>query len=147
MLQEETTRKKTLVAELQGLTRRADVASLNARRLRKELAGRLIDVKGLLSRHVPQARQILRKLVVGRLECEPFKEGGQRGYRIVGQGTYERLLSAPNPCGDPGGIRTRDLDLERVASLAWLDDGVMNLVSRGGIEPPTPCLKGRCSTF
>src|SRR5437899_1265355 len=26
--------------------------------------------------------------------------------------------------GDPGGIRTRDLDLERVASLARLDDGV-----------------------
>ena len=26
--------------------------------------------------------------------------------------------------GDPGGIRTRDLDLERVASWAWLDDGV-----------------------
>ena len=27
-------------------------------------------------------------------------------------------------CGDPGGIRTRDLDLERVASWARLDDGV-----------------------
>src|SRR4026208_96144 len=26
--------------------------------------------------------------------------------------------------GGPGGIRTRDLDLERVASLARLDDGV-----------------------
>ena len=26
--------------------------------------------------------------------------------------------------GDPGGIRTRDLDLERVASLARLDVGV-----------------------
>src|SRR5437870_13129425 len=26
--------------------------------------------------------------------------------------------------GDPGGIRTRDLDLERVASWARLDDGV-----------------------
>jgi hypothetical protein len=29
-----------------------------------------------------------------------------------------------NRGGDPGGIRTRDLDLERVASLARLDDGV-----------------------
>ena len=109
---------------IRWLTRHANVASLNARRLRKELAGRLANVKGLLSRHVPQARQILRKLVVGRLECEPFEEGGQRGYRIVGQGTYERFLPAPNSCGDPGGIRTRDLDLERVASWARLDDGV-----------------------
>ena len=32
-------------------------------------------------------------------------------------------LSAKNG-GDPGGIRTRDLDLERVASWARLDDGV-----------------------
>src|SRR3989442_11911193 len=30
-------------------------------------------------------------------------------------------------CGDPGGIRTRDLDLERVASWARLDDGVSRL--------------------
>lgn len=32
--------------------------------------------------------------------------------------------------GDPGGIRTRDLDLERVASLARLDDGVPGPIGR-----------------
>src|SRR5262252_4971133 len=32
--------------------------------------------------------------------------------------------------GDPGGIRTRDLDLERVASLARLDDGVRRSATR-----------------
>ena len=36
--------------------------------------------------------------------------------------------------GDPGGIRTRDLDLERVASWARLDDGV----SRVSIPGPSP---------
>ena len=32
--------------------------------------------------------------------------------------------------GDPGGIRTRDLDLERVASWARLDDGVYTIAVR-----------------
>jgi hypothetical protein len=27
-----------------------------------------------------------------------------------------------------------------------LANSLILLVSRGGIEPPTPCLKGRCST-
>jgi hypothetical protein len=34
------------------------------------------------------------------------------------------VANAGQQRGDPGGIRTRDLDLERVASLARLDDGV-----------------------
>jgi hypothetical protein len=39
-------------------------------------------------------------------------------------GTRGSGLGASQVGGDPGGIRTRDLDLERVASLARLDDGV-----------------------
>ena len=37
---------------------------------------------------------------------------------------FTRCSRSCQECGDPGGIRTRDLDLERVASLARLDDGV-----------------------
>ena len=40
----------------------------------------------------PATRQILRKLIVGRLTCEAFDTDGQRGYRFTGQGTYEHLL-------------------------------------------------------
>ena len=36
----------------------------------------------------------------------------------------QRLHTPPWISGDPGGIRTRGLDLERVASWARLDDGV-----------------------
>jgi hypothetical protein len=36
--------------------------------------------------------------------------------------------------GDPGGIRTRDLDLERVASWARLDDGVYTIAARRRIQ-------------
>src|SRR5713101_8042430 len=43
------------------------------------------------------------------------------------------LETGRNPAkfgGDPGGIRTRDLDLERVASWARLDDGVYTVARR-----------------
>ncbi len=91
-LKTEETRKKALVAELEALQRSATVASLDSKQLERELAARAADVKGLLGRHVPQTRQILRKLIVGRLTCEAFEKDGQRGYRFTGQGSYEPLL-------------------------------------------------------
>ena len=45
-----------------------------------------------------------------------------RDWKDAGAG--EVPAKSLNFSGDPGGIRTRDLDLERVASLARLDDGV-----------------------
>ena len=95
-LRAEDARKNALVAELEGLHRSASVASLDWKRLERELAARAADIKGLLGRHVPQTRQILRRLIVGRLSCEAFAKDGQPGYRFHGQGTYESLL--PGSC-------------------------------------------------
>ena len=39
-----------------------------------------------------QARQILRKLVVGRLECEAIEQEGKKGYRLTGRRAYDRIL-------------------------------------------------------
>src|SRR5881409_1047446 len=75
--------------------------------------------------------------------CEAFDEGQRIGYRFKARGS---LRHAPTrrplhiSSGDPGGIRTRDLDLERVASWARLDDGVSErqytrpMVERGGSD-------------
>ena len=59
-----------MVTELEGLHRSAPVASLDRKRLERELAARAADIDGLLGRHVPQTRQILRRLIVGRPTCE-----------------------------------------------------------------------------
>ena len=91
-LKTEDARKKTLLAHLEALHQSVTVASLDGKRLEQELAARAADVKSLLGRHVPQTRQILRKLIVGRLTCEAFEKDGLRGYRFTGQGTYEHLL-------------------------------------------------------
>jgi hypothetical protein len=100
-LREEEHRKKLLIVELATLAELEKVASLDAERIKRELRARAADVRALLGRRVPQARQILRKLVVGRVECEPFEDGDRRGYRVSGQSTYARLLGGSN------GIRTR----------------------------------------
>jgi hypothetical protein len=52
----------------------------------------------------------------------------RRGARVTVAGKDPLIAVAEN--GDPGGIRTRDLDLERVASWARLDDGVSPFARR-----------------
>ena len=94
---------------------RRDVAWLDDRHLRQELRARVTDARGLLGRNVPQTRQILRKLLVGRLACEPFEESGRRGYRFTGQGSYAELL--------PGKLSTL-------------------MVTPAGFEPAISTLKG-----
>jgi hypothetical protein len=69
-------RKKALVAELEALTgRRQEAANLDVERLRRELRRHVVEIRGLLGKDIPRTRQILRRLLVGRLECEAFDEG------------------------------------------------------------------------
>ena len=75
-----------------------------------ELRSRAADIRGLLGRHLPQTRQILRKLVVGRVECEPFEDGDRRGYRVSGQGSCAWLCpggECATSIGGSNGIWTR----------------------------------------
>jgi hypothetical protein len=62
------------------------------RQLVKELRARVADLESLLGRRVTQTRQILRKLLVGRLVRQPFDDGRRRGYRFTGMASYERML-------------------------------------------------------
>ncbi len=75
-------------------------------------------MRGLLGKHTPQARQMLRKLLDGRIRCTPFEEDGVRGYRYQATGTYGRLfaagLVAVNDGGGGHGSRTRDPDVANV---------------------------------
>ena len=73
---------------------------------------------------------MLRKVLHGRLTFTPHSDRRGRRYTFAGHAALGPLigeiragLGTGGGC-DPGGIRTRDLDLERVASWARLDDGV-----------------------
>ena len=49
---------------------------------------------------------MIRKLVP-QLDCTPFREGDEKGYRFSGDGSYGQLLSgetSATKCGVPNGI-------------------------------------------
>ncbi|HUP35639.1 MAG TPA: recombinase family protein [Candidatus Limnocylindria bacterium] len=101
-LQDDAARRDVLVAELATWERLGDTASLDAERLKREVRARAADVRALLGRHVPQARQMLRKLLAAPIRLEPVTIEARRGYRFDGQLTFERVLGGlalPNPGG------------------------------------------------
>jgi type VI protein secretion system component VasK len=91
-LQAEEQRQRALRGELEGLASQTDGARLDAGQLHRQLARKAAEVRALLGKNIPQTRQILRKLLVGRLTCEPFEERERRGYRFTGQGSYAPIL-------------------------------------------------------
>jgi hypothetical protein len=70
---------------------RAEVP-LDSAKIRRELLGLAHDVKELLAQHPAQARQALKKLLVGPIVCTPVREPGRRGYRFRGTLTVGKLI-------------------------------------------------------
>ena len=71
------------LAHLDGLQR---VATLDPETLAASVQARLTDWQGLLERHPAQARQILRKLLVGRLVFTPKTDADRGLVRVHGAG-------------------------------------------------------------
>ena len=79
----------------------------------RQVRNALTDWQGLLTRRTPQAREILRNVLEGRLIFAP--EPKDRIYRFSGQASLGRLLAGVVPAysgmfngdGGPNGIRTR----------------------------------------
>jgi len=57
----------------------------------REIRRRLADWRAMLRREVPEAREILRNLVVGRITFKPRPEA--RVYEFSGRGSFGRLLA------------------------------------------------------
>jgi hypothetical protein len=102
-LHKEEARKKVVAQELSSLDAFAQVVSLDAKRLAKDLRSRLDDIPALFARHVPHARQMLKKLLDGHIVCEPIMDGGKAGYRFTATGTFDRLLTGLKVINDGGG--------------------------------------------
>jgi site-specific DNA recombinase len=102
-LNEVEARKKVVVQELSRLDSHNQVVSLDAKRLAKDLRSCLGDLPALFARHVPLARQMLRKLIDGHIAVEPIMEGGQPGYRFTATGTFDRLLTGMKVTNYGGG--------------------------------------------
>jgi hypothetical protein len=79
--------------QLAALEGRRRLASMDASRLADAARNRLTDWQGLLNRQPEQTRQILGKLIVGRLVFTPRREGSVGYYDFAGQGSLTRLLA------------------------------------------------------
>ncbi|MBU6482657.1 MAG: recombinase family protein [Nitrospirae bacterium] len=91
-LHKEEAAKKACLAQLDSLNRLAALADTDGTRIERALAERVADLKSGLGRHIPQTRQLLRKLIPGRIVCTPFDDARGRGYLLSAVGTYAGLL-------------------------------------------------------
>ena len=82
---------KARLEHLEGLERAA--GSWNRTTFAESLRGALADWRGILEGNPVQARQILRKLLVGRLILSPTVREDGRYYEIAGKVSYGRLLT------------------------------------------------------
>ena len=81
----------------QGLDELAQVSLTDVKDLERELKALLEDWRVLLAKHTPQARQILRKLLDGRLAFTPREEEGVRYYEFCGKGVLDPILTGALP--------------------------------------------------
>ena len=81
---------------------------LDEARLKRQMRESGADLQGLLTRNTPQARQILRKLLDGKIRCAPTENEGTRMYQVSGQSSYSHLLpptlALPLKVASPTGI-------------------------------------------
>ena len=83
-------RRRALHTELAGLEGLRPVSARDLQDIQRDVEGRLADWRGLLRRQVAQSRQILKKLLVGRIVFRQ-REGGV--YEFSGQASLGRVLA------------------------------------------------------
>ena len=93
------TAKTALKAELAALKR---PAGFDPAAVRSDLLKRLEDWRGLFLRHVPQARQIMRKLLTSAIALTPTAQAKPRRYEFKLEASLAKLLGANMVASPPG---------------------------------------------
>ncbi len=83
-------RRRALQTELAGLEGLRPVSARDLQDIQQQMEVRLADWRGLLRRQVVQSRQILRKLLVGRIVFRQREDGA---YEFSGQASLGRILA------------------------------------------------------
>jgi DNA invertase Pin-like site-specific DNA recombinase len=114
------------IASLAGVERAGQV---DWTMVEKQLRAKLEEWRQLLQRHVPQARQVLKKLLSGHIKFTPHREGGEKWYTFSAQLNLGKLLAGiacANMVASPtrtdtygDGRRDRPSRVTRQAILKW----------------------------
>jgi site-specific DNA recombinase len=106
----EIAQRETRLAEIdreQKLLATELPSELGERRLRKAFAARLGQFDDLLRSDIPQARQVLRKVIQGRIEFRPVTEQGARGYHLRWSISTAGLMTGNIEVASPRGFEPR----------------------------------------
>jgi len=101
-LKEQEVRRAQLTRELTAFDDRRKHLCVDPRRIEQELRNRLADWRRLLGEHTPIARQMVLKLVAGRIVFTPKPQ--QREYEFTGRTVLDKLFAgligpeSPLPC-------------------------------------------------
>jgi hypothetical protein len=88
----EEERKRELNAEYEAMAAASDSQAFDCASIVRQLRQRTADVRAVLGRQTTQARQMLRKLLDGKISVEPITIDGQRGFRLSERLNVGRLL-------------------------------------------------------
>lgn len=106
-IREREARRETINARLDGLTHVAAIPKVDRATLRANLQRRCDEWRTPLTRHVAQARQLLRKVLTERLTVTPDADG-DRYSGISGEGNLTKILAGiifPKGMASPTGHR------------------------------------------
>ena len=102
-------RRSTLRTKLESLNESATTVPLDESIIEARVRERLAEWRGLLGRHVAWTRELLQKLLVGKMTLTPIVlESGERVYELAAEFTLARLFSgiltatggtSPRGCG------------------------------------------------
>lgn len=84
----EKAREIALQAELTKLEQVGKVAGVDSKSLKGTLQEKVSDVTALLYSHTAQARQMLRKLLTGKIELEPVGRGPSAWLPVPGRAVH-----------------------------------------------------------
>ena len=106
----EIERREARLAEIERERSALAIAApseLEERRLRRTLRDRLAQFDELLVGDVPQARQVLRKVIDGRIAFRPAERRGERGYRFRWSLVTSALMGGYIGVATPRGFEPR----------------------------------------
>jgi site-specific DNA recombinase len=96
------------VQEIERELRNLIAPQFDERHVQSVLRDALLDWRGSLRRHVPQARQMLRKLLVGKLAMMPVRVGRKGAFDFTGEASLGRLITGlagfPQAVASPPGF-------------------------------------------
>ena len=79
--------------ELAVIDQAGKAAQLDPKAIERELRAKLTEWRGLLRKHTPQARQVLKKLLAGPIVFSPVRNGWQRYYEFRAPVAVGRIIA------------------------------------------------------